>query len=193
MKNNLGSIKDKLVPGSQGGDPKTDTEYYNEVGERYKQIPGWGIDADPDNDPTYPMKRYNGADHERLNYEKAPQQPVDMEILRSVERPVLTRVFGTSTPPRGLSGAIRRIAFKYSEGTLAHWMGLLLADRVNALEGIADDLKKGTIPNLWLEKGWRSEWKTNRKGVIKKAVITAVIATVVIGVISQKRKKKSFF
>jgi hypothetical protein len=23
---------------------------------RTKDIPGWGMDADPDNDPTYPMK-----------------------------------------------------------------------------------------------------------------------------------------
>jgi hypothetical protein len=193
MKSNIASIKDKLIPGSQGGDPKTDSEYYQEAGDRYKQIPGWAMDADPENDPTYPMKHYNGADHDRLNYEKAPQQPVDIEILRSVERPVLTRVFGTSTPPKGLSGAIRRIAFKYSEGTLAHWMGLLLADRVNVLEGLADDFKKGTIPNLWLEKGWRSEWKTNRQGVIKKAVITAVIAAVAIAVISNKSKKKASF
>src|SRR5690349_1030352 len=73
-----------------------------------KNIPGWGMDADPENDPAYPMKHTNGADHERLNYEKAPQQPQDMEILHSVERPGITRVFGTSTPPSGLSGAVRR-------------------------------------------------------------------------------------
>src|SRR3569832_1705726 len=99
-------------------------------------IPGWGIDADPKNDPTYPMKHRNGADYERINYEKPPQQPVNMEILHSIERPGITRVFGTSTPPSGLSGAIRRYVYRYSDATTAHWMGLILADRVNAVEGV---------------------------------------------------------
>jgi hypothetical protein len=36
--------------------------------ENYKNIPGWGIDADPENEPTYPMKTYTGDDHKRSNY-----------------------------------------------------------------------------------------------------------------------------
>ena len=181
------SIKDIVKP--TGGSPKTDGEYYSEVADRYKDIPGWGIDADPENDPTYPMKHWNGADHQRLNYERAPQQPVDMEILKSIERPTITRVFGTSTPPSGLSGAIRRFAYRYSEATLAHWMGLIFADRVNVWEGILDDLRHGTVPNIWAEKGWGSEWKTNRKGVIKKVAITAIAATVVIAIMSKRKRK----
>jgi hypothetical protein len=27
------------------------------IAESYKDIPGWGIDADPQNNPTYPMKK----------------------------------------------------------------------------------------------------------------------------------------
>src|SRR5689334_13052187 len=81
------------------------------MGDRVKDIPGWGMDADPENDPTYPMKHRTGADHDRLNYEKAPQQPIDREILHSIERPGVTRVFGTSTPPSGLSGVVRRFAY----------------------------------------------------------------------------------
>src|ERR1700712_1004563 len=102
-------------------------------------IPGWGMDVDPENDPTYPMKHWNGADHERLNYEKAPQQPIDIEMLHSIERPGITRVFGTSTPPAGLSGAIRRYAYKFSEATAAHWMTLILADRVDVIQGKIND------------------------------------------------------
>src|SRR5215213_4193724 len=83
---------------------------------KFSNIPGWGMDADPDNDPAYPMKnRISEVDHQGMNYEKAPQQNEDIEVLRSIERPDITRVFGTSTPPKGLSGAIRRQAFKYSE------------------------------------------------------------------------------
>src|SRR3954469_9566430 len=140
--------------------------------DRTKNIPGWGMDADPENDPTYPMKRYNGADHERLNYEKAPQKTIDMEVFHSIERPNITRVFGTSTPPAGLSGAVRRFAYKYSEATATHWMTLILADRVNVVEGRLDDLKNGVIPNVWVERGWRAEWKHNRAGMIRKIATT---------------------
>ena len=155
-------------------------------------IPGWGMDADPENDPTYPMKHANGADHERSNYEKAPQQPIDMEILHSIERPNITRVFGTSTPPTGLSGAIRRYAYKYSEATATHWMTLILADRVNAVEGIIDDLAHGHVPNIFAERGWKSEWKYNRNGMIKKALITtAVIGGIVLLSSAKKKGRKA--
>jgi hypothetical protein len=156
----------------------------------YKHIPGWGMDADPENDPTYPMKHYTGADHQRLNYERPPQQTVDVEVFHSIERPNVTSVFGTSTPPRGLSGAIRRFAYKYSEATLTHWMTLILADRVDTVEGVISDLKSGTVPNLWVEKGWRSEWKTNRTGVIKRVATVAVVATVVLLAMKERKRRR---
>lgn len=119
----------------------------------YTHINGWGIDADPENEPTYPMKKYTGDDHRRLNYERPPLQPVDVEVLHSNERPDITAVFGTSVPPSGLSGMIRRYAFRYSEGSWNHWLPLVLADRINVVEGIIDDLVHGHIPNIWAERG----------------------------------------
>lgn len=160
-----------------------------EIANRPKDIPGWGIDADPENDPTYPMKNYTGADHDRLNYERAPQQPQSVEILHSNERPTITRVFGTSTPPSGLSGMLRRFAFKYSEGSSAHWLTLILADRINAVEGIVDDLAHGHIPNIFAERGWNAEWKYNKKGLITKVAVTVVATTVIIALLSRKKKK----
>src|SRR4051812_42416056 len=136
-------------------------ELDRKIAEAHKDIPGWGIDADEKNNPTYPIKKYTGADHQRIHYPKAPQQPVDREILQSIERPAITRVFGTSTPPSGVSGSIRRYAYKYSESHPAHWMTLILADRVNVVEGIIDDLRQGIVPNNFAEKGWKAEWKYN--------------------------------
>jgi hypothetical protein len=153
-----------------------------------QNIPGWGMDADPENDPTYPMKHRTGADHDRLDYEKAPQQHQDIEVLHSIERPGITRVFGTSTPPAGLSGAIRRFAYKYSEATAMHWMTLILADRVNVVEGKIHDLKNGVMPNPWIERGWRAEWKHNRTAFVGRAAATALIITA--GIMLMKRKKK---
>jgi len=158
--------------------------------DRIKNIPGWGMDADPENDPTYPMKHANGADHQRLGYEKAPQQRQDMEVFHSIERPGITRVFGTSTPPAGLSGAVRRFAYKYSEATATHWMTLILADRINVIEGKVNDLKNGILPNPWIERGWKAEWKHNRTAFIGRAATTAFLITAGILLLSRKKRSK---
>ena len=31
--------------------------------QQYQHITGWGVDADPKNDPTYPIKKRNNAVH----------------------------------------------------------------------------------------------------------------------------------
>ena len=147
---------------------------------KYAHIKGWGIDADDTNEPTHPMKKYTGDDHKRINWERPTLQPVNVEVLHSNERPYVTAVFGTVAPPSGISGAMRRFAFKYSEGRWTHWLTLLAADRVNMVEGIVDDLKHGTIPNIFAEKGWKAEWKYNPKGLITKVVVAAVVTTAVV-------------
>jgi hypothetical protein len=154
----------------------------------YKDIPGWGMDADPENEPTYPMKNYTGDDHKRINYERSEQQPVDVEILQSNERPRLTAVFGNTVPPSGLSGVIRRYAFQHSEDRYRHWLPLILADRINVWEGLIDDIKNGHLPNIIAERGFKAEWKYNRPALIKKVIIGAVIAVAIYSSISKKRK-----
>jgi hypothetical protein len=168
----------------------TNTGLDREIANSYKNIEGWGFDADPENNPTYPMKHRTGADHDRLNYERSVQQPVKEEILHSNERPGITRVFGTSIPPSGLSGMLRRYAFKYSEGSSAHWLTLMLADRINVVEGIVDDLKHGYIPNIFKERGWSAEWKYNRKGAIKSVATGVAITAAVVALIMYRNKRK---
>ncbi|MDJ1470774.1 hypothetical protein QNI19_09545 [Cytophagaceae bacterium DM2B3-1] len=158
--------------------------------EDYSHIKGWGIDADPENEPTYPIKKYTGDDHQRLSYAKPPQQPSKVEILHSNERPGLTSVFGTSSPPSGLSGLIRRHAFTYSEGNWGHWLSLILADRINVWEGIASDLLHGHIPNIFAERGWNAELKYNKKGAIQKVVTGVLVATVAAGLLYGLTRKK---
>lgn len=152
-------------------------------------IPGWGMDADPENDPTYPMKaRDPEVDHAGLNYEKAPQQTTDIEVFHSIERPSITRVFGTSTPPKGLSGKIRAKAFEYSEATAAHWMMLILADRVDVVQGLAEDIRNGHIPNILEELGWRAEWEFNRKKFVGKIAAYTIGTAVFFMMLRRKRK-----
>src|SRR4051812_30580999 len=121
--------KNKIMKDVPEAEASVDAAKDRAIAESYKNIKGWGVDADPENDPTYPIKNWNGADHLRFNYEKPVQQPVTVEILHSTERPAVSRVFGTTLPPSGLSGALRRFAFKFSESTYSHWVPLMLADR----------------------------------------------------------------
>ena len=139
------------------------------------QIKGWGVDADPKNDPTYPMKDRNDGEHAGYSWERPPQQPATVEVLRSIERSDLTTAFGTSTPPSGPSGAIRRFAFQYSESSYAHWLPLMLADRVAVAEGNLKDLKSGRVPNVFAERGWKAEWEHNRAGLARRVLVQVAL------------------
>ena len=139
------------------------------------QVKGWGIDANPKNDPTYPMKARNNGEHQGYSWPRPTQQPVDMEILHSNERPNVTAVFGESTPPAGLSGMIRRIAFRYSESSYGHWLPLMAADRVGVVEGILHDFTRGRIPNVFAERGWGADWKHNRTSLMLRIGVRVVL------------------
>src|SRR5918993_262921 len=106
-----------------------------------------------------------------LHGDELSHQPHTVKVFHSTERPGLTPVFGTSVPPSGVSGLIRGAAFRYSENDLRHWLMLLFADRVNVVEGILQDLAHGHVPNLFAEMGGPAEWRYNRAGFIRKAMI----------------------
>ena len=151
------------------------------------QIKGWGVDTDPKNDPTYPMKHRSDGEHAGYSWERPPQQPITTEILHSIERPNVTSVFGTSTPPSGLSGSIRRFAFRYSESSYGHWLPLMLADRVSVVEGVLDDLKHGRVPNVFAELGWKAEWKHNRTSLVRRIFVRVIVTTAAVAYFRSKR------
>lgn len=121
------------------------TKAADAVSDRARIVPatvtGWGIDADTTNDPTWPMR-----DRSILPLDDETSRPVDqlaeVEILMSVEHAHRPAVIGTSAPPRGLSGVIRRGAFRFSEGQWGHWLLLMAADRIDVVEGRIEDLLK---------------------------------------------------
>lgn len=139
------------------------------------RIPGWGVDANPENDPTYPMRDRSHEDKRGMRWQRPPQQRRSVEILRSIERNNLPAVFGTSVPPSGVSGMIRRQAFRYSESQWAHWLMLMAADRVNVVEGVVEDLGRGRVPNVPGEMGLRSELQHNRPGLMRKVLVTGAV------------------
>jgi hypothetical protein len=100
--------------------------------ELRSRIPGWGADLDPADRPAYPQERTDLVTGAHWDFpERQPETPVRE---RSVEHKFLTPVYGTAQPLRGVSGAIRRLAYdRFSEGRAAHWLLLVVGDRVDAI------------------------------------------------------------
>lgn len=128
--------------------------------ELRSRIPGWGVDLDPSNRPAVPKEKFN-PQGTGAHWDFPECQPARWRRERSPEHKFLTPVFGTSCPPRGLSGAIRRYAYRYSEGRAAHWLMLLAADRVDVLESRIGALLRGRPDSRIIETGVLSEFKRN--------------------------------
>ena len=97
------------------------------------RIPGWGADLDPKDRPSVPRLQFHDLSGVRWQYRE--RQPEKWPRERSVEHEMLTPVFGTSCPPKGISGVMREYAYRrHSEAKAAHWLILLAADRVDAWE-----------------------------------------------------------
>ena len=130
-----------------------------ETGDRLRaRIPGWGADLDPKDRPAFPQERFDpGATGAHWDF--PDRQPEKWPRERSVEHKFLTPVFGTSCPPKGLSGAIRKVAYRrYSEGRAAHWLLLLAADRVDAGEAHLKSMLTLRPDNPITETGVLSEF-----------------------------------
>ena len=104
------------------------------VEELRARIPGWGADLDPRDRPSVPREVFDPA-ATGAHWDLPEQQPERRPRERSIEHARLTPVFGTSAPLKGLSGVIRRYSYRrYSEARAAHWLLLIAADRVDAVE-----------------------------------------------------------
>ena len=153
------------------------------------QIKGWAVDADPENDPTYPMKVRNlEVDHAGYSWDRPEQQQSIVEIFKSPERPNLSATFGTSTPPSGLSGMIRRASFRLSEDSQIHWVSLMLADRIQVFEGLLQDFLRGRIPNIFSELGWKAQWKHDRARLVTKVAIGAGLGLLAYSLLRRGRR-----
>ncbi len=96
------------------------------------RIPGWGVDLDPKDRPSVPRERLD-PDLSGAHWDFPERQPEKWPRERSIEHKFLTPVFGTSCPPKGVSGAMRKYAYTFSEGRALHWLILVAADRADAL------------------------------------------------------------
>ncbi|SFT76554.1 hypothetical protein [Arthrobacter sp. ov118] len=125
------------------------------------RVPGWGADLDPADRPSYPREQPGIETGAHWGFPERQQEKWPRE--RSVEHAFVTPVFGTSTPLKGASGAMRRYAYKYSEGRAAHWLLLIAADRVDAWESHLSSFATLRPDNPVTETGVLSEF--SRHGI----------------------------
>jgi hypothetical protein len=149
------------------------------------RIPGWGSDLDPRDRPAVPKEKFDphpyGAvwDFPDRQSEKWPRE-------RSIEHESLTPVFGTSCPPHGLSGAIRKLAYRrYSEGRASHWLLLIAADRVDTMESTARSFVSLHPDNPITETGILAEFKyhglRSRRGQKRADLVHQPLDLVIVG------------
>jgi hypothetical protein len=116
------------------------------------RIPGWGADLDPADRPSVPKERTDlptGA-----HWDIPEQQPELQPRERSIEHAMLTPVFGTTAPLHGVSGAVRRLAYaRYSEARAAHWLLLVLGDRIDVAGSRVRAVVEGRPDNPITETG----------------------------------------
>jgi hypothetical protein len=130
-------------------------------------IPGWGADLDAADRPSVPRERFDlpptGA-----HWEFPAQQPHEGYREKSIEHARLTPVFGTVAPLHGISGRIRRLAYeRFSEGRAAHWLLLILGDRVESAGSQLRSLVSLRPDNPITETGVLAEF---RRGGVRSRV-----------------------
>jgi hypothetical protein len=126
------------------------------------RIPGWGADLNPADRPAVPREQQleTGA-----HWDFPERQPELAPREKSIEHLAMPPVFGTSAPLKGISGMMRRAAYaRYSEARAAHWLILIAADRVDAIESHLVSFTTTRPDNPLTETGIRAEFTHNGWG-----------------------------
>jgi len=149
------------------------------------RIPGWGADLDPADRPAVPKERFD-PERSGAHWDFPERQPEKWPRERSIEHEFLPPVFGTSCPPKGLSGMLRKYSYaKYSEGRAAHWLLLIAADRIDTLESTLRSFATLHPDNPITETGIRAEFThhgwSSRFGRKRADVVHQPLDVIIVG------------
>jgi hypothetical protein len=117
-----------------------------------------------------------------------PRQHVTEPHFKRVGLDELTPVVGTAQPPRGISGAMRGLAYQLPEHQARHWLLLMAADRVDVLEHRLAGPLRATGMGLAAAAGaatvamtlWRGRTRSV-KGDLARGMAAGAAATWVMG------------
>jgi hypothetical protein len=97
-----------------------------------QKIKGGAVDVDPRRQPGVPMEQ---APHPQPGAQiPITRQRSDFPVFQHGGSQKMPPVYGTAIPPKGLSGVLRKWAYRYPDHWVRHWMMLLFADRVDVWE-----------------------------------------------------------
>jgi hypothetical protein len=112
-----------------------------------RRDPYAGFDLDPSRRPGYASRR--GIEPwPNARWPVASQRREVRVFMHGRSNKSFPPVFGTDTPPHGLSGEVRRLAYAYPDHMARHWLLLLASDRVDLWETRARKLLKFALPAL---------------------------------------------
>jgi hypothetical protein len=94
--------------------------------------PPWaGFDLDPARRPGVPKER-TPAPWPHARFPPARMEATPSAPTHDRKGKPMPPVFGTAVPLHGVSGLLRKAAYRYPDHVTRHWTMLLLADRVDA-------------------------------------------------------------
>ncbi|MBY0175779.1 hypothetical protein H7K10_03820 [Curtobacterium herbarum] len=122
------------------------------------RIPGWGSDLDLADRPSVPKLSREAGSATGAHWVRPETQPGAEGRERSIEHAHVTPVFGTAQPLSGLAGVVKRYAYRrFSEGRLAHWMLLVVGDRLDVATHRVTDALRGRPDRIVAETGIAAE------------------------------------
>jgi hypothetical protein len=105
--------------------------------------------------------------------------------MHSNKSPAESDVHATLAPRSGLSGLLRRLAFRYTKSGFGNWFPLIFANRINIWEGLVKDSRDGLIPY-----GLISELKYNKRQFITRTAAKALVTVLAFALFSRGSRKK---
>lgn len=109
-------------------------------------ISSHAVDAAVSRRPGHPQKR-DAAPVGAAHWTEPARQTIQPGMTKDPQRP-WTATFGTGQRPKGLSGAMRRVAYQIPDYEIRRWALLLLADRVDTMEWQLG--RAARSPGAWL-------------------------------------------
>ncbi len=103
-----------------------------EMRRRRRWLVGAGVDADAAARPGVPRERGDAPDPGA--HWDAPEQQRGVETLSRSGLRSATPVFGTAQPASGLSGLVRRAAYRIPAHRASRWFLLVAGDRIDVVE-----------------------------------------------------------
>jgi hypothetical protein len=105
----------------------------------------WGVDLDPARRPGVPSHR---SPEPFPNTRFPPERQPGVSAVPMHGRPnkEMPPVFGTSTPLKGVSGALRKFAYTLPDHKPSHWLLKIFADRVDSWEHRARKVLPVALP-----------------------------------------------